>query len=96
MHEKTMTAAVVWAFGEEETVFRRLLSSIGGGGAKVDTRLSAESYVPGGPVSGGVYITGGEDAQEFNRIYWPSSPTTSTRTRPTSTLWPNTTWWGSA
>src|SRR5215211_5934201 len=59
--------AAAGVFGEEETVFRRLLSSIGVGGARVDTRLGAESFVPGGPVSGEVYITGG-DAQGFNRI----------------------------
>ena len=60
--------AAARVFGEEETVFRRLLSSIGVGGARVGTRLGAESFVPGGPGSGEVYITG-DDAQGFNRIY---------------------------
>jgi sporulation-control protein len=50
-------------------VFRKLLSSIGIGGAKVDTRLAAETFVPGEPVSGEVYIVGGDNAQEFERIY---------------------------
>jgi sporulation-control protein len=50
-------------------VFRKLLSSIGIGGAKVDTRLGADSFLPGEMVSGEVYITGGGDAQELNRIY---------------------------
>jgi sporulation-control protein len=59
--------AAARVFGEE-AVFRELLSSIGVGGARVDTRLGAESFVPEGPVSGEVYITGG-DAQGFNRIY---------------------------
>lgn len=50
-------------------MFRKLLSSIGIGGAKVDTRLAAETFVPGEPVSGEVYIVGGDNAQEFERIY---------------------------
>ncbi len=50
-------------------MFRRLLSSIGIGGAKADTRLGAESFVPGERVRGEVYVTGGDEAQEFNRIY---------------------------
>ncbi len=50
-------------------MFRKLLSSIGVGKAKVDTPLSAEPFVPGEPVSGKVHIEGGDEAQEFNRIY---------------------------
>jgi sporulation-control protein len=50
-------------------VFRKLMSSIGIGGAKVDTRLGAESFSPGEMVSGEIYISGGDDEQEFNRIY---------------------------
>jgi sporulation-control protein len=50
-------------------VFKKLLSSIGVGGARVDTRLHADSFVPGGEVSGETHIVGGSDAQEFNRIY---------------------------
>lgn len=50
-------------------MFKKLLSSIGVGGAKVDTRLHTDSFVPGGEVSGETHITGGSDAQEFNRIY---------------------------
>ena len=67
-YEKTTMIAAARVFGEEETVFRRLLSSLGVGGARVDTRLGAESFVPGGPVSGEVY-TIGDDAQGFNRTY---------------------------
>ncbi len=50
-------------------MFRKLLSSIGVGGATVDTRLNAESLVPGELVSGEIRIVGGDDTQEFNRIY---------------------------
>src|SRR4028118_1494004 len=51
-------------------MFKKWLSSIGLiGGAKVDTRLTSESFVPGEQVSGEVHITGGEDTQEFGRIY---------------------------
>jgi sporulation-control protein spo0M len=51
-------------------MFKKWLSSIGLiGGAKVDTRLVSESFVPGEQVSGEVLITGGEDAQEFDKIY---------------------------
>ena len=68
-YAKMATVEVVRVLREEESVFRKLLSSIGIGGAKVDTRLSAESLMPGEPVSGVVYIFGGDEAQEFNRIY---------------------------
>ena len=50
-------------------MFKKLLSSIGVGGARVDTRLHADSFVPGGEVSGETHVVGGGDAQEFNRIY---------------------------
>lgn len=50
-------------------MFRKLLSSIGVGGAKVDTRLGTEPFVPGETVSGEIYVTGGGDEQEFERIY---------------------------
>lgn len=50
-------------------MFKKLLSSIGVGGAKVDTRLHADSFVPGGEVSGETHVVGGSDTQEFNRIY---------------------------
>lgn len=40
-------------------MFKRLLSSIGVGGATVDTRLHADSFVPGGTVSGETHIVGG-------------------------------------
>lgn len=51
-------------------MFKKWLSSIGLiGGAKMDTRLVSESFVPGEQLSGQVLITGGEDTQEFGRIY---------------------------
>ncbi len=51
-------------------MFKKWLSSIGLiGGAKVDTRLVSESFVPGDQVSGEILISGGEDAQKFDRIY---------------------------
>jgi sporulation-control protein len=50
-------------------MFKKLLSSIGVGGARVDTRLHADSFVPGGEVSGETHVTGGSDAQQFDRIY---------------------------
>ena len=51
-------------------MFKKWLSSIGLiGGAKVDTRLTSESFVPGEQVSGEVHIIGGENTQEFGRIY---------------------------
>ena len=51
-------------------MFKKWLSSIGLiGGAKVDTRLVGDSFAPGEQVSGEIQITGGEDAQEFGRIY---------------------------
>ena len=55
--------------GEEEAVFRKILSSIGVGGAKVDTRLSHDTLVPGETVSGETIIEGGSGPQEFERIY---------------------------
>ncbi len=50
-------------------MFRKLLSSIGVGGATVDTRLRADTFVPGEMVDGETHITGGSNPQEFNRIY---------------------------
>lgn len=50
-------------------MFRKLLSSIGVGGARVDTRLSHDTLVPGETVSGETIIEGGSGAQEFERIY---------------------------
>ena len=51
-------------------MFKKLLSSIGlVGGAKVDTRLVSESFVPGEQVGGEIFISGGENAQKFDRIY---------------------------
>ena len=50
-------------------MFRKLLSSIGVGGAKVDTRLSHDTLVPGETVSGETVIEGGSGPQEFERIY---------------------------
>ena len=50
-------------------MFRKLLSSIGVGGATVDTRLSHDTLVPGEVVSGETVIEGGSEPQEFERIY---------------------------
>ncbi|QIN79832.1 hypothetical protein GBA65_16295 [Rubrobacter marinus] len=50
-------------------MFRKLLSSIGVGGATVDTRLSHDTLVPGETVSGETIIEGGSGPQEFQRIY---------------------------
>lgn len=50
-------------------MFKKLLSSIGYGGATVDTRLHADTFVPGGMVSGETHIVGSSDPQEFNRVY---------------------------
>lgn len=50
-------------------MFRKLLSSVGVGGATVDTRLNAETFVPGRMVSGETHITGGSNPQDFRRIY---------------------------
>ena len=49
-------------------MFRKVLSSIGVGGARVDTRLSHETLVPGETVSGETVIEGGDGPQEFERI----------------------------
>lgn len=51
-------------------MFKKFLSSIGIiGGAKVDTLLVSDSFVPGEQVSGEVRIVGGEESQEFDGIH---------------------------
>ncbi len=48
--------------------FKKALSSIGIGAAKVDTVLDQDHVAPGEPLSGIVYITGGKAEQLINKI----------------------------
>ena len=50
-------------------MFDKLLTSIGIGAAKVDTRLSKGSYVAGEIIEGTVSIHGGNSEQEIDNIY---------------------------
>lgn len=50
-------------------MFRKILSSIGVGGARVDTRLSHDTLVPGETVSGEAIVECVDGTQEFERIY---------------------------
>lgn len=50
-------------------MFKNLLASVGIGAAKVDTRLSKNSVVPGEILEGEVYIRGGDVAQDIDDIY---------------------------
>ncbi len=50
-------------------MFDKLLTSIGIGAAKVDTRLSKGSYVAGEIIEGTVSIKGGSSEQEIDNIY---------------------------
>ena len=50
-------------------MFDKLLSSIGIGAAKVDTRLAKKSYIVGETIDGEVYIKGGNSEQEIDNIY---------------------------
>ncbi len=47
---------------------KRLLSSIGIGAAKVDTKLERDEFAPGDEVRGAVEVTGGNTAQEVEGI----------------------------
>lgn len=49
---------------------KRVLSSIGIGGATVDTILPDDSFSPGDTVRGSVELTGGESTQEISEIYF--------------------------
>lgn len=48
--------------------FKKMLSKIGIGAAKIDTVLDTEIVVPGGELSGIIKITGGNTAQSINKI----------------------------
>lgn len=50
-------------------MFDKLLSSIGIGSAKVDTRLGKKSYIVGETIEGEVYIKGGNTEQTIDNIY---------------------------
>ena len=50
-------------------MFDKLLSSIGIGAAKVDTRLAKKSYTVGETIEGEVYIKGGNSDQNIDNIY---------------------------
>ena len=50
-------------------MFDKLLTSIGIGAAKVDTRLSKGSYVVGETIEGNVLIKGGNSEQDIDNIY---------------------------
>ncbi len=50
-------------------MFDKLLSSIGIGAAKVDTRLAKKSYSVGETIEGEVYIKGGNVEQDIDKIY---------------------------
>ncbi|WP_405987257.1 sporulation protein [Streptomyces sp. NBC_00872] len=49
-------------------VFKKLLGSLGVGGPSVDTVLAAPSVVPGGALSGQVYLRGGQTDVEIEQI----------------------------
>jgi len=51
------------------SMFKKLLASVGIGSAKVDARLSKESFVPGETVNGEVLVVGGDVAQDVDDIY---------------------------
>lgn len=51
------------------SMFKKLLASVGIGGAQVDARLAQDSLIPGEMVSGEVHLTGGDVAQEIDEIY---------------------------
>lgn len=50
-------------------MFKKMLSSIGIGAAKVDTILHQEEVMRGESVTGEIHITGGKIAQPINKIY---------------------------
>jgi len=49
-------------------MFKKILASVGIGGAKVDTRLHHSQYEAGGMVSGEILIKGGSTAQKIDGI----------------------------
>jgi sporulation-control protein len=54
--------------GERIVVFKKLLASMGAGGASVETVLHNPNVVPGGTVSGQVHLVGGTIEQEIERV----------------------------
>jgi sporulation-control protein len=50
-------------------MFKKLLSSIGIGAAKVDTKLSKSRYAPGEMLEGIVEVHGGNVEQQIDEIY---------------------------
>ncbi|WP_026694926.1 sporulation protein [Peribacillus kribbensis] len=50
-------------------IFNKILASVGIGSAKVDTRLSAEHFQPGGKVDGIIETRGGSVQQKVEEIY---------------------------
>lgn len=49
--------------------FKKMLASVGVGAAKVNTELDNPEVIPGGVISGTVYIQGGDVEQSVDRIY---------------------------
>lgn len=49
--------------------FKKMLASVGVGTAKVNTELHTTEVMPGGVLSGVVYIEGGDVEQQVDRIY---------------------------
>ncbi|PZT53481.1 sporulation protein [Paenibacillus silvae] len=49
--------------------FKKMLASVGVGAAKVNTELHTTEVMPGGILSGVVYIEGGDVEQQVDRIY---------------------------
>lgn len=49
--------------------FKKMLASVGVGAAKVNTELDTPEVIPGGVLSGTVYIHGGDVEQNVDRIY---------------------------
>ena len=58
--------------------FKKVLSSVGIGSAKVDTILQDENYVPGEVMSAVVKITGGSTEQEIDGLYFTINATYET------------------
>lgn len=50
--------------------FKKMLSKVGIGAAKVDTVLHTETFIPGDPVEGTVTLRGGNVAQDIEQIYF--------------------------
>jgi sporulation-control protein len=53
---------------EQDVVFKKLLASMGAGGASVETVLQNPNVTPGGVVQGQVHLAGGQIEQEIERV----------------------------